>query len=567
MTNKQIARALTETAALIDLTGGNSFRARAFANAARTIERLDEQAIDLLERGELSDIRGIGKGLCAQVAELVASGSFDVRDELLGAIPPGVLEMLRIKGIGAKKARTIWQTLSITSVDDLEAAAATGRLAGLPGFGVKTEEKIATAIKAYQRFSSARRYATVIRELVPVTERIEGCKGVERVEIVGSLRRKLETVTAADLLAIGDVNAMIASITEVLPEATTAEGDDPTTLVSTLPDGLPLRVYLSEPESAGSRLFLLTGSSEFLEAWQSGEIPLNDVSAEADLFARAGLPYIEPELREDGGAIEAARQNRLPSLISVADLSGSLHNHSTYSDGAHSLSEMAEAARSMGLEYFGICDHSRSLTIANGLSIERVVEQQREIRALNEQYAASGDAFRIVSGIESDILGDGSLDYPDEILETFDFVVASVHSGFNMSADEATSRIIRAVENRYTSILGHMTGRLLLSRDGYPVDHLRIIDACAANDVAIELNANPYRLDMDWRYIREATDRGVLISINPDAHSVDELHYVYWGVAVARKGWLEPHQCLNAMSAVDFQNWLVNRRKAQHLHH
>jgi DNA polymerase (family X) len=560
MTNKQIARALTETSALIELTGGNEFRARAFANAARTIERMPDQALDLLERGELATIRGIGQGLASQISELVETGSFDVRDELIGSIPPGVLEMLRLKGVGAKKARTIWQTLNVTSIDELESTATRGDLADLPGFGAKTQDKILTSIRDYQRFSTSRRYATVMREVGPLLEEIRAMPGVESASVTGGLRRKLETVTMADILVVGESVSVSEDFAGILQLSGSEVLDDGIEIFTAeLHDGFPLNVYVCEPDIAGSAQFRLTGSAEFLEAWSEEHAATTLMADEADVFRSAAIPYIAPELREARGEIDAARENRLPALISVADLKGSIHNHSTYSDGAHTLREMVDAALEMGLEYFAICDHSRSLTIANGLSVERVAEQQAEIHALNAGFASRGESFRILSGIESDILKDGSLDYPDDVLASFDLIVASVHSGFNMSEDEATRRIIRAIENPHTTILGHMTGRLLLSRDGYPVDHLRIIDACAANGVAIELNANPYRLDMDWRYIRAATDRGVMISINPDAHSVDELHYVYWGVEAARKGWLEASQCLNAMPLESLLDWLGTR--------
>jgi DNA polymerase (family X) len=556
MTNKQIARALHETSSLIELTGGNTFRARAFSSAGRTLERMEEQAVDLLENGSLEEVRGFGKGLVAQIRELVATGTFELRDELLGSIPPGVVEMLRVKGIGAKKARTVWQQRDITSIDQLEAAAETGRLSDLPGFGVKTQEKILEAVRKYQRFSSARRYASVIRELVPVLDRMKSLPGVQQLDLAGALRRSLEIVSSAEILLSGHVEKIVAGLKELYPDAEVRAEAGVQSMVTELPDGLPLRLYVTSTPRHGSTLFRLTGSAEFTDGWLAEfDTPADDTS-ETSIFESAGIAYIPPELRESLDVIQVAGDDGLPSLITVEDLRGSLHNHSTYSDGAHTLTAMAEHARSMGLEYFGISDHSRTLTVANGLSVGRVQEQQKEVEELNAEY---GSDFRIFSGIESDILKDGSLDYPDDVLATFDFIVASVHSGFNMTEEEATQRIIRAVENPYTRILGHMTGRLLLTRDGYPVDHLRIIDACASNGVAIELNANPHRLDMDWRFIRNATERGVLISINPDAHSIDELHYVHWGVAVARKGWLEKAQCLNAMPRKDFERWLADR--------
>jgi DNA polymerase (family 10) len=319
-------------------------------------------------------------------------------------------------------------------------------------------------------------------------------------------------------------------------------------------------ISTTAPETFGSALFELTGSERFLAEWRAryGEAAAAD--SEARIFADSGLPEIPPELREDEAAIDLAENELLPVLIEEADLKGTLHNHSTYSDGAHTLDEMVMAARAMGLSYFGICDHSQSLKIANGLTVDDVRRQQEEIRALNERLQSADPPFRIFSGTESDILADGSLDYPDDVLASFDFVVASVHVGFNMTESQATERVVRAVENPHTRILGHPTGRLLLRREGYPLDHEAVLDACARNRVAVELNANPYRLDLDWRRIRMATEKGVLISINPDAHAIDQLAYTKWGIAVARKGGLTIESCLNAMSLEDFAAWISSRR-------
>jgi DNA polymerase (family 10) len=322
-------------------------------------------------------------------------------------------------------------------------------------------------------------------------------------------------------------------------------------------------VTRTTPDRFGTDWWLRTGSAEHVAAVRdhasiSGNATLLDdpVAHEAALYEAAGLPAIPPELREGRGEVDAATSGALPSLLTTGELRGSLHNHSTYSDGAHSLRDMAETARDMGLSYFGICDHSQSLQVADGMTPDEVREQQVEIRTLNEEFATRDRPFRIFSGIESDILKDGSLDYEEDVLESFDFVVASVHTGFNMTESEATERVVRAVENPHTRILGHPTGRLLLVREGYPLDHERVIDACAEHEVAIELNANPYRLDLDWRYIRRATEAGVLISINPDAHATGELEYVRWGVAVARKGWLTAANCLNAKSLTEFTEWI-----------
>ena len=558
MTNKKIAGVLKETAALVHLTGGNAFRARAFESAARTIEKMDEPAEARLAEGTLTDVRGIGAGLAAQILELTERGSFELRDGLLAEIPPGLHDVLRVKGLGAAKVRRLWQELGITSLDELEEAAGAGRLASLSGFGAKTQANVLANVQRLKKYRQRRRYADALGEALPVLEQLRALPDVQRAELSGELRRSLETVGEVRLVAAAtDVRAVREGLD--LEEADGRPGE--AVLTGTLPDGLGLRVLVAAPERFGTAWWRDTGAEAHLEAFeQTSGTP--DVQAdEADVYALAGLSFVPPELREGAGELEAARDGRLPELITEADLRGVLHNHSTYSDGAHSIEEMAGAARQMGFAYFGLCDHSQSLGIANGLSPERVREQREEVQQLNAAYADSHDdggrPFKIFHGIESDILGDGALDYDDDTLALFDFVVASVHSGFGMTEREMTERVVRAVENPYTSILGHATGRLLLSREGYRLDHERVIAACAECGVALELNANPYRLDLDWRWVRRATERGVLISINPDAHATDQLGYVRWGVAVARKGWLTAAECLNAKPLAEFEEWLL----------
>ena len=562
MTNKQIAKVLKETASLIELTGGNPFRGRAFDRAARTIERLDDPAEDLLAAGTLTDIPGIGAGLAAQIQTLLDFGSFELRDELLAALPPGLLETLRVKGLGAKKVRKLWKTLGVTNLEELEEAAAMGRLAELDGFGVKTQENILKNVKLLKTYRERRHYAKAFTQVEALMETLRGHAGIVRVEPAGTLRRQLETIQRADLVvATEDPATARATLTTVLEADDTSDAADDLVFVATLADGLPLRIHLARPERFGTAWWHATGSEAHIAAFEDAYGTPADHADEADVYAQAGLAFIAPALREDTDALHAAETGTMPRLITEADLRGSLHNHSTYSDGAHTLRQMAERARQMGLSYFGICDHSQSLKIANGMPAERVLAQQDEIRQLNLDYERDDAApFRIFSGIESDILADGSLDYPDDVLASFDFVVASVHTRFNMTEAEATERVLRAVRNPFTTILGHPTGRLLLAREGYPLDHQAVIEACAEHGVAIELNANPYRLDLDWRWIREATRHGVMIAINPDAHAMDDLAYVRWGVAVARKGWLTADQCLNALSLDAFTAWLAARQ-------
>ncbi|WP_456428846.1 DNA polymerase/3'-5' exonuclease PolX [Rhodocaloribacter sp.] len=561
MTNKAIARILKETAMLVELTGGNPFRARAYANAARTIERMETPVADRLGSGRLTDVPGIGAGLEAQIREIVARGSFDLRDELLNAVPTGLLDVLRVKGLGPKKVRRLWQALGVASLEDLEHAALTGRLASLDGFGKRTEQSILEQIGLLRQYSSRRRLADAFAQTTPLFETLRAEAAVGEVSYAGEMRRALETVGAAEMTVTGDAETVRRVLDAHLDGVRRTERPDATTFTGTLPDGFTFHLHLAGPERFGTELWRQTGSGTHVEAFvkRFGEPP--PFPTETALFAHFGLPFIPPELREGDDEIDLAADGALPKLVTLEDLRGSLHNHSTYSDGAHSLQEMAEAARARGLSYFGICDHSRSLTVAHGMPIPRVRRQHEEIDRLNARYAEDGGApFRIFAGIESDILADGSLDYPDEVLASFDLVVASIHSGFNMTEAEATARLIRAVENPFTTILGHPTGRLLLAREGYPIDHEAVIEACAAHGVAIELNANPYRLDLDWRWIRAATERGVLIAVNPDAHATEQLDLVRWGVATGRKGYLTADQCLNARSLEAFTAWLENRK-------
>lgn len=561
LTNKHVARILKDTASLIELTGGNEFRARAFGSAARTIERLDEPLSRLIEADELKDVRGIGGVLAAQVEEILERGTFSAYEDLLSSIPPGLTEILRVKGLGAKKVRRIWQSLGITTLQEVEEAASIGRLADLDGFGKKTQENILANIELLKQYGSQRRYADAVVMADPLLARVKSVPGVSAAEFAGDLRRKTEVVSEVVVVAAAvDVDSARAALLESSTSGMPL-GDTDGVLEGRLPDGLPLFVHLVGVEEFGSKLWGLTGSQAHIDAMETSFSIPETARTEAEVFQAAGLAFIEPELREGRGELEAAQNGSLPELIRVDDLRGTLHNHSTYSDGAHSIRQMVDAARSMGYSYYGVCDHSRSLFIAKGLTIERVQAQQLEIDALNEEFAEMENApFRIFKGTESDILDDGSLDYPPEVLSTFDFVVASVHQGFNMTREDATRRIVRAVENPFTTILGHPTGRLLLRREGYPIDHERVIDACAANGVVMEINANPRRLDLDWRWVHHALDRGVMFSINPDAHSIDELTYVQWGVAVARKGWLSADRCLNAMELDDFSEWLAARR-------
>ena len=556
MSNDEIAAVLAETADLIELTDGNPYRARAFRRAGRALRDVDDAITTRLETGTLTEIEGVGDGMADHVTDIAQSGTFALHDELLNAIPPGLLDVLRVNGLGTKRTRRLWHELGISSLDDLEDAAASDRITSLDGFGDKTQQNILENVRLLRSYESKWRYAEAWAAAEPVVHALRNHDAIDRAEPTGALRRALETIEQIDLLVGTEHPDAVATwCREALPSDVEHTDDG---LTASLPEGIPLRIHFASPDRFGTAWWRTTGSRSHCAAFEEEAGTPGPYAEESALFDAAGCSFIPPELREARGEIPAAAEDTLPSLLTTEDLQGSLHNHSTYSDGADSLRDMAEAARTKGFTYFGICDHSQSLQIASGLSPAEVRQQQDEIEQINREYAENEIDFRVFGGIESDILRDGSLDYEDSILSSFDFVVASVHTGFSMTEDEATERILQAVQNPHTRILGHPTGRLLLSREGYPLDHERIITACADEGVAIELNANPYRLDLDWRWVRQATDQGVLISINPDAHATAELDYVRWGVAVGRKGWLTAEQCLNAKSRSAFANWLAS---------
>jgi DNA polymerase (family 10) len=553
MTNKEIGSVLQQTADLIELTDGNPHRARAFSRAARSLEDLDEDVEDRVDAGTLTEIDGIGDAMAEHVTDVLTTGTFDLHDELLNAIPPGLLDVLRVKGLGTKRTRRLWTELNVTSLDDLEHAAETDRITQLDGFGAKTQSNILDNVRRLRAYDSRWRLADAWSSVNSVLGELRTFDAVERAERSGALRRHDETVERADILvATTDGEAVQEALNDHVSEPVHERDGQ---LATALADGLPLHIHTCSPFTFGTTWWRTTSSDAHRNAFTETYGPPGDHETEDALYAAADVPVIPPELREGRGELHAAARNDLPGLLSTEDLEGCLHNHSTYSDGADSLSTMAEATRDLGFSYFGICDHSQSLQIADGLSPDEVRKQHKEVQALNGTFS---DDFRVYHGIESDILRDGSLDYDEDLLSLFDFVVASVHTGFSMHKDEATERVVRAIRNPHTRILGHPTGRLLLVREGYPLDHERVIEACAEHGVVIELNANPYRLDLDWRWVRRATDQGVLISINPDAHATDELEYVRWGVAVARKGWLTPEQCLNAKPVTEFDAWLQN---------
>lgn len=557
MENKEISKILSLTAKLMELHGENEFKLRSIQNAAFTISRLG-QPVHSLASEELAAIKGIGKSTGQKITSILETGTLPELTALLADTPSGVVEMMGIKGIGPKKVAQLWKEMGIDNPGELLYACNENRLIELKGFGQKTQEQIRKAIEFKISNAGNYHFATLYPLAVELTERIATMDEVGSVSMTGDIRRNCEIVRSVDLLvATSQRDRLLNKLGELL----SIPDDRSTQIVNcTLhqeEESFPVRLNFCEPENFAYQLFVTTGCEAHVQAVTRLLNPgVVSFSSEVEIYAGAGMQFVLPELREAIDEIPLAQQNQIPNLISFTDLKGSLHNHSTYSDGLNTLRQIAEACKNSGYQYLGICDHSKSAFYANGLSAERIVQQHQEIDLLNKEMAP----FVIFKGIESDILFDGSLDYDTNILASFDFIVASVHSGLKMSEEKATERLLKAVSNPYTTILGHPTGRLLLAREGYPIDHKAVIDACAANQVIIELNAHPYRLDLDWRWIRYAISKGVSISINPDAHQVAGFHDMFYGVCAARKGLLTPEMTFNTLTSTEMNDYFTMRK-------
>jgi DNA polymerase (family 10) len=544
MENKPIARSLRLLSQLMELHEVNPFKIKSIANAAFNVDKLPYPVANKTFE-ELEKISGIGKSVAAKIIELVQTGTMVELQELLASTPPGVVEIMGIKGIGAKKVAIIWHELGIENIGELYYACNENRLVEAKGFGLKTQEEIRKAIEFKMASNGKFLYAHVEPEAQALIDQLKNVFQGALIEFAGQYRRLCEIITELTII-LGSRDKDIALNTvlesDFIKNIKLKDG----CVAGETENGLAVNIYCVEKRYFHKTLFLQTGSDEHTEAVLAriSEVPDQPESEEL-IYLKAGLAYIKPELREGTIFIEKAANNNLPQLISYHDLKGTLHNHSTWSDGVHSIEEMAVYCRDkLKLEYLGMCDHSKSAFYAKGLSIERVLQQHEEIDHLNKKL----NGFHIFKGIESDILNDGSLDYPDEILKRFDFIVASVHSNLKMDEEKATARLIKAIENPYTTILGHPTGRLLLSRNGYAINYKKVIDACAANKVIIEINANPLRLDLDWRWHQYALDKGVWLSVNPDAHRNEGFLDMHYGILVARKGGLQKEKCLNALS-------------------
>ena len=538
----------------MELHGENAFRIRSYRNAYNALRKF-EVPLDEMGESEIVAIQGIGKSSAEKIDQLINTGRMDRLEHYREKTPQGIQDLLSIRGLGPGKVRTIWRDLGIESPGELLYACNENRLIEAHGFGMKTQSDVKQKIEYFLESRGKWLYARIEPVVLELITKLESVDAQIRVEAVGEIARRCPVVNEVVLIGKGISAEEVARAEGVvvkesgLPGTGTFKESGP--LSGIFNASTPFILHCCGDQEYETRRFELTCTPDFFNAVG---ITANAASDE-EIFATAGLPYVIPEMRESADVFE--RVAGRDDYIQVEDLKGIVHNHSTYSDGLNTLREMSEYVRDSGYGYFGISDHSKTAVYANGLPVDRVMQQWDEIDALNLELAP----FRIFKGIESDILSDGRLDYEDEILSQFDFVVASVHSGLKMDEKKATSRILKAIENPYTDMLGHLTGRLLLSRKGYPLDHMQIIDACAEYGVAIELNANPLRLDMDYEWIPYATEKGVLISINPDAHSREGIHNVRFGVLAARKGGLLTSQCLNALPAEKFAQWLSSRRR------
>ncbi|CAN5238116.1 helix-hairpin-helix domain-containing protein [soil metagenome] len=562
MTNRDLARALEELAAMLEVRGENKFKVAAHAKGARVIAEFPEDLAEFVKNNELTSIPGIGKGLEVKIREFLTTGRSAELEDLRAEVPAGVLALMKVPGLGIKKARQIHDELGVTNVDELRIAIDSGRVAALKGYGEKAAAKILESIEKQSKFAGQVRLDVGILSAATLVTALERVSGVEKIVVAGEIRRRREVISAIDLvIECSDKPAFVAAL-EKLPfaEGLSSNGDE---FSFQFNDKIAVRIVVSEPADFPINLLRATGSVEHLReldefAEARGVGLTGKFKSEHDIYRKLGLSEIVPELRAGMGEIPAAAKNALPILIERADLRGLMHMHTEYSDGDPVLEDYAKYAKANGYEWMAIADHSTSLKIANGLSEERVLKQHAEIDDVNAKYAQHG--VRLLKGIECDILGDGSLDYTDEFRTNFEWIVASVHSKFNLPEKEQTRRICHALENPSVTVLGHLTGRLLLSRNGYACDQHEIIRAAAQTGVAIEINANPRRLELDWRLVREALDLGVFICISPDAHSIGELEYVDFGLWAARKGWCTKEQILNCLSAKDFLKFAASRK-------
>lgn len=554
MTNKEIARKFKLLGQLMELHGENSFKVKATDSAARKISKLPFP-IAGKPITELATISGIGKSTAAKIDELVETKALKELESLLAITPSGVLSIMNVKGIGPKKAAAFWKTLEIDTLGALWYACKDDKVSALKGFGQKTQQEIQNLVEFTIANEGKFRFADALNIAKEISKELKELTPTH-LSLTGPFRRKMEVLDSIDFLVSiskEELSRFLHSnegFTDIIEKENGVEG--------LYKNHYLIKLHAANDGNFYCRLVETTGNDEHLNELKEllkTEIPC--LNSEEVIYEKAGLAFIPAVRRESLNEIEQAKQGKLPKLIEATDLKGSLHNHSTWSDGVYSIEEMALYCRDeLKLEYFGISDHSKVAVYADGLKIEEVYQQWEEIDRLNEKLAP----FHIFKGIESDILSNGSLDYPDEVLAGFDFVVSSIHSQLGMDKKKATTRLVKAIENPYTTILGHPTARQLLIRSGYEIDHTKVIDACAANGVVIEINSNPLRLDIDWRWIPYCLEKGVMLSINPDAHALSELHYTDFGIIMGQKGGLTAENCLNCLSLEEIDQYFKKRK-------
>lgn len=566
MNKQEISQMFEEIALMLDLKGENPFKSKAYINAARTLEFLEGDIQDYVREDRLEEIKGIGKAIKEKLVEIVHTGGLEYYNDLRATIPEGLFDMLKIPGVGPKKVKAIYEKLEVKTIGELEYACIENRLLDLEGFGKKTQYNILKGIENMKKFQGQFLFGEVVNLAKEVKAQIQLSGLVDRCEITGSIRRRKEVVKDVDMIATSDhADKLMEYFTTLhLVEEIIAKGDTKSSVKLKSGINMDLRVVLDREYPYVLNHF--TGSKEHNTAIRHRakamgikvneyglfrEEKLIKCNSEADIYKELGLDFIPPEIRENNGEIEAAEKHQLPKLIELQDIKGTFHIHTLYSDGSNTIEEMVKSARSMGLTYIGISDHSRSAFYARGLNKDEIMRQLEEIDRLNDKF----HDFQIFKGIESDILQDGSLDYEDDILKLFDFVIASVHSNFKLEKNKMTERLINAVKNRYTTMLGHPTGRILLARKEYDLDLYEVIDAAAEYNKIIEINADPHRMDLDWKYLKYAKEKGVKLAINADAHNLQGLQNIQFGIGIARKGWLESHNVINTMPLQELKKY------------
>ncbi len=552
VSNEVIAESFSLLSRLMDIHGENPFKIKSYAAASFSIDKLTEE-LSSIPREKIMSIKGIGPSIGKQIVEILDTGELPQLHEIITKTPPGVIEMLRIKGLGPKKISTVWKEMEIESIGELMYACDENRLMLYKGFGEKTQHNIRETIAFYLRSQGSFLFAEVEGYVLSIHKNLLESFPGELISLTGTFRRHLEIIDQAVWITSLPASRLIPFFTSNKFQVEEGKHDE---LLITGQENIKLKFQIVTKDSFYLRLFETSCSEAFLDNWEK-QVKLNAaIESEEMIFQQAGIHFIPAPLREDAAIIEKARKASLPALINYSDVKGIVHSHSNWSDGLNTIEEMAKACIEQGYEYLVISDHSKSAFYANGLSEERIREQHLYVDELNAKLAP----FHIFKSIECDILNDGRLDYSDQILSTFDLIIASVHSNLKMSEEKAMNRLLNAIQNPYTRILGHPTGRLLLSRAGYPVDHKTLIDACAAHAVVIELNAHPRRLDLDWRWIDYALQKNVMISIDPDAHSIAGYHDIHYGVLAAQKGGVTAANNLSSFNLQEMKEFVSRKR-------